>query len=107
MSGCTKETGLGLPDIQKIAFAYGIPYFSCGQKEGLEEVIEAVLRQDGYAICEIYEDVDQTIEPKLGNIVQKDGSIVSPPISDLTPLLDRELYRKYSDFKVYTESIDE
>ncbi len=107
LSGCTKETGLGLPDIQKIAFAYGIPYFSCGQKEGLEEVIEAVLRQDGYAICEIYEDVDQTIEPKLGNIVQKDGSIVSPPISDLTPLLDRELYRKYSDFKVYTESIDE
>ena len=53
LSGCTKETGLGLPDIQKIAFAYGIPYFSCGQKEGLEEVIEAVLRQDGYAICEI------------------------------------------------------
>ncbi|MDE5907431.1 MAG: thiamine pyrophosphate-binding protein [Lachnospiraceae bacterium] len=107
LSGCTKETGLVLPDIQKLAFAYGIPYFSCDQKDGLEEVIENVLSQDGCAICEIYEDVEQTIEPKLGNVVQEDGSIVSPPISDLTPLLDRELYRKYSDFKVYTELIDE
>lgn len=107
LAGCTRETGLVLPDIQKIAFAYGIPYFSCGESGKLGETVENVLEQDGCAICEIYEDTDQTIEPKLGNIVQEDGSIVSPPISDLAPLLDRELYRKYSDFKVYTELIDE
>lgn len=106
LSGCTKETGLTLPDIKKIAFAYGFPYFSCNQGEKLPEVMQAVLGEDGFAICEIYEDAEQTIEPKLGNIVREDGSIVSPPISDLSPFLDRDLYHKYSDFKTYTELID-
>lgn len=106
LSGCTKETGLTLPDIKKIAFAYCIPYFSCDQGEKLPEIMKAVLGEDGFAICEIYEDAEQAIEPKLGNIVQEDGSIVSPPISDLSPLLDRDLYCKYSDFKTYMELID-
>lgn len=106
LAGCTKETGLILPDIQKIAYAYGIPYFSCYRRDELVEVMEKVLKQDGYVICEVYEDTEQTIEPKLSNIVQENGAIVSPPISDLSPLLDRELYRKYSEFETYTELID-
>lgn len=107
LSGCTKETGLTLPDIKKIAYAYGIPYYSCAQSDALEKTVETVLKQDGYVICEIYEDAEQTIEPKLGNIVKEDGSIVSPPISDLTPLLDRDLYQRYSEFNTYVELVHE
>ncbi len=107
LSGCTRETGLILPKIKKIAAAYEIPYFSCDQKDKLAEVIKEVLGQEGVAICEIYEDAEQTIEPKLGNVVQEDGSVVSPPISDLSPVLERDVYRRYSDFKIYTDLIDE
>lgn len=107
LSGCTEETGLALPETQKIAHAYGFPYYCCKQSDKLEEVMEAFLEQEGYAICEIYEDMEHAIEPKLSNKVCEDGSIVSPSLSDLFPFLDRSVYHKYSDFETYAEMINE
>ena len=106
LSGCTKATGLKLPELEKIAHAYGFPYFSCGNSGDLDETVKAFLELDGYAICEIFEDPEHAIEPKLGNIIQEDGSIVSPPISDLFPLLDRDIYEKYANYEVYQQSLD-
>lgn len=107
LAGCTKETGLAFPELKKIAYAYDIPYFCCRKSGELDETVKAFFELDGYAICEIYEDPEHAIEPKLGNIIQEDGSIVSPPISDLFPLLDREVYKKYSDYEVYKKSFNE
>ena len=33
---------------------------------------------------------DQLFIPKLSLVVQKDGSLISPPLEDLSPLLSRE-----------------
>lgn len=101
LAGCTKESGLVFPELKRIAYAYQIPYFCCGNSTELEETVQAVLRTEGYAICEIFEDTEHTIEPKLSNKIQDDGSIVSPPLSDLFPFLDRTVYEKFSDYAVY------
>lgn len=107
LAGCTKETGLAFPELKKIAYAYDIPYFCCRKSGELDETVKTFLELEGYAICEIYEEPEHAIEPKLGNIIQEDGSIVSPPLDDLFPLLDREIYKKYSDYEVYKKSLGE
>lgn len=106
LAGCTEESGLTLPELKKIASAYNMPYFSCEHSDQLEECVEAFLKLEGYAICEIYEDTEHAIEPKLSNKIQEDGSIVSPPISDLFPFLDRDIYNRYSEYKNYVETAD-
>ena len=45
---------------------------------------------EGAAICEVAMDPEQYFVPKLSLSVQKDGSLVSPPLEDLFPFLDRK-----------------
>lgn len=107
LSGCTAETGLQLPDLKKIADAYAIPYFCCRKNEELDQLFKKIFSISGYLICEIYEDMDHMIEPKLGNKILEDGNIVSPPISDLSPFLPDEIYNKYCDFQRYVRLRDD
>ena len=39
-------------------------------------------------------DPEQFFYPKLSLVIKKDGSIVSPPLEDLSPLLSREVMNK-------------
>lgn len=103
LAGCTPDSGLKLPDLKKIAYAYTIPYVNCKKNEDLEVVIREVLKQKGCVICEIFEDEEHTIEPKLGNRILDDGQIVSPTLVDMVPPLDEEVFNKYVDFDSYKE----
>lgn len=101
LSGCNAESGLILPCLSKIAEAYEIPYISCKTNDMLDDVVQTVLSHRGCIICEITEDKEHSIEPKLSNRILEDGRIISSPLSDLFPFLEREEYNMYSDFKVY------
>ncbi len=48
----------------------------------------------GPAICEVFMDTEQPMVPKLSLAVREDGALVSPPLEDLSPLVDREALRK-------------
>lgn len=102
-SGCTPESGLTLPSLKKISMAYDIPYFSCDKNEALNDVLPNVLQQEGCVICEIFEDENHAIEPKLGNKITPNGEIISPTLTDLLPPVDEVLYKKFIDFKGYKE----
>lgn len=81
---------LSFPDMAKIADAYGYPYFSCDGNEYLAEVLEQTLAVNGPAICEIFVSKEQNFEPKSATKRLEDGTLVSPPLEDLGPFLDRE-----------------
>lgn len=81
---------LSFPDMAKIADAYGYPYFSCDGNEHLAEVLEQTLAVNGPAICEIFVSKEQNFEPKSATKRLEDGTLVSPPLEDLGPFLDRE-----------------
>lgn len=95
LSGCTKETGLQLPDIKKLAVAYGIPYYCCMSNADLVTTFKDVFQNSSYSICEIFEDEEQMIEPKMSSKVLDDGQIVSPSLSDLSPFLPKEIMDQY------------
>lgn len=84
------DSGVSCPDSQKIANAYGIKFFRAGSNNELDEIIKSVLEYDGPVICEIMSPRDQLIIPTVSSIKKEDGTMVSKPLEDMYPFLDRE-----------------
>lgn len=81
---------LGFPDFEKLAYAYGIPYLSCGNDSELEAVLGQALQADGVLMCEIFTSTEQLFEPKSATKRLEDGTLVSPPLEDMAPFLSKE-----------------
>ncbi|MBR3040944.1 MAG: thiamine pyrophosphate-binding protein [Lachnospiraceae bacterium] len=90
LTGCTKESGLTLPDMKKIAEAFGIHGEHIEEEEKLEEQVAKVLEYDGPVLCTVKGDITQKILPKQVNYMREDGQMASRPIEDMAPLLERE-----------------
>lgn len=91
-TGCTEDTGVEMPDFEKVACAFDIPYYKVEEQEQLDEVLEQVYAQEGPVICEWPQDPEQVIEPRVMNRKSEDGCIVSTMIDDLAPFLPKEEY---------------
>lgn len=93
--GIGPESGdLSFPEMKKIAEAYGIPYTSASCNQEIPSVIDKMLAIKGYAMCEIFVDINQKFEPKSATKKLPDGTLVSPPLEDLAPFLPREELEK-------------
>lgn len=90
--GVCDGNGLSFPDLEKLSYAYGIPYVRIDSTEGIEGKLQEVLAMDGPVLCEAIIDEKQNFAPKLSSKVMPDGTIVSPPIDDMFPFLDKEEY---------------
>lgn len=92
--GCGTESGLGFPEMEKLAAAYGFPYLRAANHAGLREAIERTLAVGGRAICEVMLDLGQVFAPKLASRKLPDGRMVSSPLEDLAPFLPRDELRE-------------
>lgn len=93
-SGSDQKSGVTCPDFSKVAHAFGIPSFQIRTWEDAESILPEVQSINGPVICEVFTHPEQPFVPKLSLVQQKDGSIVSPPLEDLSPLLPRDDMRK-------------
>ena len=88
-SGTDPDSGVSCPDYSKVAKAFDMPSFQIRTWEDFETVIPQVQAANGAVICEIFMHPEQLFVPKLGVATNPDGSLVSPPLEDLSPLLPR------------------
>jgi len=95
--GCT--SGVSFPNSEKIAQAYGIPFFRIHNNRELEDVLHNVLDRDGPVICEILTPPDQEIIPTVASQKLPDGSMVSKPLEDMYPFLDRNEFNENMKIK--------
>jgi acetolactate synthase-1/2/3 large subunit len=91
--GCDPDSGMTLPDIGKLAAAFGIPAIRISDQTALRERIRQALAMDGPVICEVMIQPDQSIGPRVSSRIRSDGTMVSCPLEDLSPLLDRDELR--------------
>lgn len=105
LTGCTKETGISFPSFERLSYAYDIPYFKCEKNADLQNVLIAFLQDNHYGICELIENRNQAIEPKLKSKAIGNGQFISPPIDDLAPFLDKETYQKYSIYPAQQKEV--
>lgn len=95
-TGCTAETGVAMPNFEKVANAFELPYVRVSKHSELTKGLEKVYSTEGAVVCEVYQDCEQAIEPRVMNRKLEDGTIVSPVIDDLFPFLERDIYEKMS-----------
>ena len=81
---------LSFPDMGKLAAAYGYPYIAAYHNSQLEEAVRKALAMEGPVICEAFVSMDQNFEPKSSAKRLPDGTMVSPPLEDLSPFLPEE-----------------
>ena len=81
---------LSFPSMEKLAAAYGYPYVAVYHNSQLPEAVEQTLAIDGPVICEVFVSRDQNFEPKSSAKRLPDGTMVSPPLEDLSPFLPDE-----------------
>ena len=90
LSGADAESGVTLPDITKVADAYGIPVARIENQQNLREAIRSILKTPGPVVCDVVCIPDEQRIPSLSSAQRKDGSLVSKPMEDLWPFLSRE-----------------
>lgn len=98
LSGCTQDSGISFPNFERLAGAYGIPYCKCERNDDVEQILASFLTVEGAGVCEVIEDGQQPIEPKMKSKALPNGELVTPPISDLAPFLEESEYIKYSNY---------
>ena len=89
-SGTDGKSGVSCPDFTALASAFGLPAFQIRTWDDFDDVLPQVQAADGPVICEVFMYPEQLFVPKLSLAIQEDGTLVSPPLEDLSPLLPRE-----------------
>lgn len=86
--GAGAESGVTCPDFERVAEAYGLPASRLDQPHFAAD-LAAALAKPGPHVCEVLLDPTQGFEPKLSSRRLPDGRMVSSPLDDMAPFLDR------------------
>lgn len=84
--GTNKGSGVSCPDFSKIAAAFDIPAFQIRGWKECDTVLEQVQSAQGPVICEVFMHPEQLFAPKLSVAATPQGTLISPPLEDLSPL---------------------
>jgi acetolactate synthase-1/2/3 large subunit len=88
--GTDSKSGVSFPEVEKIAYAYDLPYVKINNADELKEKLSDVVSRSGPVICEVICPENQEIIPAVSAVKNKDGSMTSKPIEDMYPFLGRD-----------------
>ena len=88
--GSSAASGVTLPDIQTIAKSFGLATACLENHDNIRENVREILSMPGPVVCEVMVSPDQVTAPRVASKQCEDGSMVSLPMEDLWPFLDRE-----------------
>jgi acetolactate synthase I/II/III large subunit len=84
------SSGMTLPDVVRVANAYGLYALRIDNSQNLREQVKRVLALKGPVVCDVMIIPDEPRAPRITSKQRKDGSMISSPLEDLWPYLDRE-----------------
>jgi acetolactate synthase-1/2/3 large subunit len=84
------ESGVTFPDLLRVAEAYGIKAVRIFQQNEIVEKIRSVMEFPGPVLCDVLIQPDQIFEPRTSSQKLPDGRMVSKPLEDMYPFLERE-----------------
>jgi acetolactate synthase-1/2/3 large subunit len=86
-------SGLTFPNVRRIAEAYGLSTALIDSPATLADDLRRVLAMPGPVVCEVMTIPDETRAPRVSSSQRADGSMVSRPLEDMWPFLDRDEFR--------------
>jgi acetolactate synthase I/II/III large subunit len=91
--GADASSGLALPDLIRVARAYGLETATIRNHKGLSGKIRRLIDTSAPLICDVMIDPEEIRMPCVSTSVRPDGSLYSKPLEDLWPFLEREEFR--------------
>lgn len=95
--GSGAESGVTFPPLPEVATLYRMQYYQVHKNQDVGAQIQAFLNDKQAAFLEVFIDPTKPLEPKCASMKLPDGRMVSRPIEDMLPLLDREELQKIMD----------
>jgi acetolactate synthase-1/2/3 large subunit len=93
-AGTGPDYGLSNPCFEKVTIAYGIRYLKAESTKELYENFDSMFSDDLPCVLEVMCPEWQEVIPNVSALKRPDGSMVSKPIEDMYPFLDREEFFK-------------
>ena len=91
--GAGPDSGVIMPNFERMSLGFGIPYLRCDSHDALDTVIGEAMSGDGPVICEIILDEKVPFAPKLSSRQLPDGTMVSSSLEDMAPFLPRDIFQ--------------
>ena len=90
LTGADATSGMTTPDLVKVASAYGLTAVRIESPVDLRTKIRNILDIPGPVVCDVVILQKEICAPRLSSAQKADGSIISKPLEDLWPFLDRK-----------------
>jgi acetolactate synthase-1/2/3 large subunit len=90
LTGADMTSGLTLPDSIEVAKAFGLNTIRINDSQNLRQQVKDVLAMPGPVVCEVMIIQDEPRIPRVSSLQKPDGSMISKPLEDMAPFLDRE-----------------
>jgi acetolactate synthase-1/2/3 large subunit len=100
--GSGQSSGLWMPDFLKIAQAMGI---RCERVNDIQQLTPDLFDAE-LKLVEVVLEEDVVLAPKVSALPQADGSIISMPLEDMSPLLPRDVLRQEMLIPLRPESLN-
>jgi acetolactate synthase-1/2/3 large subunit len=88
LGGADADSGVSLPDFVAVANAFGIAASRLDSADFADR-LPTVLEAPGPYLCQVMLDETQQFEPRMSSRQLDDGRIVSAPLEDMYPFLER------------------
>ena len=85
--GASIASGVSLPDLEKVAHAYALPYVACLERGQLRDRLRETLTTSGPVLCEVVAQYDQVIMPQVGSVRGADGALRAASLAEMSPAL--------------------
>ena len=92
--GESEQSGLSFPDFKHLAKALNIDYSFTNNEFEFEDIFKNVISNNSLTIIEALIHKDFEVEPVTSNYLSINGTLISRPLEDMHPLLDRKLFNK-------------
>ncbi len=87
------SSGLTLPNLSKVSEAYGIKPVEIRNQSEMRQKVREILEYKGPVVCDVAITPNQFTAPRISSVQAADGTMVSKPLEDLWPFLDREEFK--------------
>ena len=92
--GSEAGSGVRLPSLEKLAAAYGLPYFKLASNQELDNTLPRIFATPGPTLVEVMLDPFEVLGPKAASWKRPDGTMVSAPLEDMAPFLPWEEFTR-------------
>ncbi len=85
-----RSSGLTLPDVVAVSKSFGIPAATIADQARIRERVQEILETEGPVVCNVIVSPEQVTAPRVSSRQLKEGSMVSMPMEDMWPFLEKE-----------------